>query len=124
MLMCVSCVACRGVRCDQMSRDHLVHVYACVDASGRTLLLFVKCRTIPYVCDARDQRFQDGTRLLRHRGIPRLLSENGVHIRGSTFVRVGSERSGLAGCRASEPSTPVALRLCLEMSVMEARERG
>ena len=29
----------------------------------------------------------------RHRGVPRLLSENGVHIRGSTFVRVGSERS-------------------------------
>ena len=91
LLMCVSCVTWRGVWCDQMSRDHLVHVYACVDSIRRTLAdvhaeLSLACAT--HVTNVSWTGHCE-----RHTGVLRLLLENGVHIRGSTFVRVGSERS-------------------------------
>ena len=119
-----------------MSRDHLVHVYACVDSTRRTLLLFVKCtrracRTIACVCDARDQRFQDGTLRAAHRGSKTSVGGRGLGgaLEVHTVIvlsRTDMEPAGWERCRerASEPSAPVALRSCLEMSVMEERWRG
>ena len=56
------------------------------------------------------------------RGLGGTLEVRTVIVLSST----DTEPAGWAGCRerASEPSATVALRWCLEMSVMEARQRG
>ena len=143
VLFCVGCVACRGVRYDQISRGHVVHACARVEPCGRTLQLLVSCsrhacRTIPCVCDASHQRLQDRTWRAAQshwNKVSRVLSGNGVHINRSTFVRIGSAPVSFGGAlevhtgnvlsrtdtEQNGPRAPVALRSFPAMSVTEAR---
>ena len=124
-----------------MSRGHVVHACARVEPCGRTLQLLVSCsrhacRTIPCVCDASHQRLLDRTwrAAQSHRNkVSRVLSENGVHIHRSTFVRIGSAPVSFGGALEVHtgcfdrtdtehgPRAPVALRSFPAMSVTEAR---
>ena len=121
--MCVGCVACRGVGCDQMSRGHVVQ----------------SCdRALQFFCQWKQTRMLDRTwravQSYRNR-VSRVPSENGVHIHRSTFVRAGAAPVSFGGAvevhtgivlnrtdtELSGPMAPVALRSSPAMSVTEAR---
>ena len=94
--MCESCVACRGVRCDQMSRDHFVRknppTFLSIAADAHAKLFFACATNVIHISSTGhcERHKAIGT------GFQEFCRNVDVYIPRSTFVRIGSGRSPCA----------------------------